>query len=184
MNYESIADIYSANQKIREQLTATLAEITPDEAAALPEGEKWTIEHIVEHLWMVEFGTSRICSRLLEAAAADNKPSNGSFKLSDIFQQRAGEISVIKVEAPERVIPKGGIPVSESIQRMNANRNDINALRAGLEAYDLSAHTFPHPFFGELTAAEWLVMVGWHERRHTQQIERILEKVRQEKVPG
>ncbi|MEO7539363.1 MAG: DinB family protein [Pyrinomonadaceae bacterium] len=178
MEYNSIADIYSANEKFREQLNTTLDGISQDEAVTLPDGEKWTIEHLVEHLWMVEFGTSRLCSRLLESAIADGEPSDGSFVLSDKFSRKAAEIAIIKVEAPERVVPKGGVTVAESRARMLANRLDLEAMRPDLERFDLSAHTFPHPFFGELTASEWLVMVGWHEGRHTKQIERILEKIR------
>jgi len=178
MEYNSIADIYSANQKIREHLNAKLQTITPEEAIAQPEGEKWTIEHIVEHLWMVEFGVSRLCSRLLEAAMADGKPSDGSYTISDSFARRAAEIAVIKVEAPDRVQPKGETTIEQSIERMQANRSDLEALRADLERFDMSAHTFAHPFFGELTAPEWLVMLGWHERRHTEQLQRVLDRVR------
>jgi hypothetical protein len=179
MKYNSIADIYSANQKIREHLRTTLESISEAESTALPEGEKWSIVQIVEHLSMVGIGASRICSRLLEGARATDRASDGSFALSDNFGELAVEIAGLKVDAPERVQPTGDVSIGESIQRLNAATHALDSLRDDLERLDVSDHKFPHPFFGDLTAAEWLVIVGLHEQRHTNQIERLLDRIRQ-----
>ena len=184
MKYNSITDIYTANEKIRHRLTSLLGSITDEEAAALPSGEKWAIVQIVEHLSMVSIGTSRICSRLLEGARASGKTSDGSFALSENLGERALEVAGIKIEAPERVQPTGKVSLGDSIQHLSAASHAMDALRDDLERLDVSEHKFPHPAFGDLTAAEWLVMAGLHEQRHTNQIERILDKVRQEKAPG
>lgn len=152
--------------------------ISDAEASVLPEGEKWSIQQIVEHVAMVEFGTSRICGRLVEGARADAKPSDGSFSLTPNFLGRAAEIAMLKVEAPERVQPTGRVKIDGAFEMMAQNRTALAALRSDLEQFDLSGHTFPHPFFGPLTAAEWLAMAGMHEQRHTKQIEKVLEKVR------
>lgn len=179
MRYETVADIFSANQTIRQRLITVLGTISPDEAAALPDDEKWSIRQVVEHLSMVEFGTSRICGKLLDGARADGRPSDGSFALSQTFQERAAEIAVLKLEAPERVHPTGKVAISDALKMMDTNREAFETMRPDLERFDLSGHAFPHPFFGDLTAGEWLVMVGMHEQRHTKQIEKLLEKVRQ-----
>ena len=179
MRYECIADIYSANEKIREGFIAIVSTISPDEAAVLPDGEKWTIQQIAEHVSIVESGISRICAKLLESARADGNPSDGSFSLSENFGTRAGEIAQMKVEAPERVHPAGDVSMAESLERLESSSISLKALSRDLNHFDFSEHTFPHPFFGPLTAGEWLVMAGLHENRHRQQIERILEKIRQ-----
>lgn len=145
----------------------------------LPTGEKWSIRMIVEHLAMVEFGTMRICSRLLDAAKTDGKPGDGGAHISAGFGEKSREIVGLKVEAPERVHPTGTVSVGDSLNRMNKNRADLDALRPELEAVDLSGHRFPHPFFGDITAPEWLAMLGGHEMRHLGQIERLIEKIRQ-----
>ena len=179
MKYESIADIYSANQMFRERLVSTLDGISADEESVRPEGEKWSIRQVVEHVSMVEVGVSRICSTLLDRAKTDGKGSDGSFSLSESFGASAAKIATAKVEAPERVQPTGEVSISDALARIKAATTAITAMRSELEAFDLSGHTFPHPFFGELTAAEWLVVAGLHERRHTQQIDGLLAKVRQ-----
>lgn len=179
MTYESIADIYSANEKIRENLNATLAGISVDEAATLPDGEKWSIKHVVEHISMVETGVSMICSRMIEAAKADGKTSDGTFKLSDKFRENLSQLATARVEAPERVQPTGDVAIKDSLAKLAAATDTLKSLRSDLESTDVSGHTFPHPYFGPLTAAEWLVIAGLHERRHTSQIESLLTKIKQ-----
>ena len=100
MRYESIADIYSANQKFRENFTATVSGISPEDAAASPEGEKWNIQQIVEHVSIVGSGIAKICAKLLTDAKEGNIPSDGSFTLSANFGERAAAIGATKVEAP------------------------------------------------------------------------------------
>ena len=179
MRYESIADIYSANQKFREQLQVTLDAVLPDEATALPDGEKWSIQQIVEHVSMVDFGISRICEKLLDAAKSEGKTSDGSFALSEKFGQRSAAIAILKVEAPDRVQPTGDVTIAEALERMRASHEALGNMRLDFEQYDLSEPKFPHPFFGDLTAAEWLVMAGLHQQRHATQIEKLVEKIRQ-----
>lgn len=178
MTYETIADIYSANQKIREGFTQLLNSISPDEAAAMPVGEKWPIQHLAEHVAIVSNGISRICGKLVEAAKQDNRPSDGSFTLPASFGERAAGIAGIKVEAPERVHPTGNVTIAQALDGLATATAAYDSLRTDMASYDLSGHTFPHPFFGDLTAGEWLVMAGLHERRHGEQITALLAKVR------
>ena|SRR5436190_2670786 len=179
MRYETFADIYSAGLKVRAALAETLSGISPAEATLLPDGEKWTIGQIVEHLSMVDSGISRICAKLLGEAKGIGKPSDGILKLSPDFLEKAAVVADVKVEAPERVQPTGNVSVADALGKMTANRPAIETLRADLEKYDLSGPKFPHPYFGDITAAEWLVVAVGHEHRHTKQIQRLLAKIRQ-----
>lgn len=179
MRYETIADIYSANEKVRGALAATVSGISSDEATKLPDGEKWTIQKIVEHLSLVDFGISRICAKLLEEAKAVGKSSDGAVSVSAEFSQKASVVDTVKVEAPERVQPTGNVTISDALNKMKANRPFLEAMRADLEKYDLSEPKFPHPYFGEITALEWLIVAVGHEQRHTKQIKRLLAKIRQ-----
>ena len=178
MRYENIADIYSANDRFHEQLTAALSSVSEAEAAALPEGEKWSINQIVEHVSMVDFGITRICSKLLEGAKTTGVPSDGSFSLSANFNERAAIIAGVKVEAPERVHPTGDVTIDEALERMSANRAVFDSMKPDLASFDLSGHTFPHPFIGDMDAGEWLAMAGLHKHRHMKQIEGLLAKIR------
>ena len=118
MKFETIADVYSANEKARENLNAVISGISEEEASALPEGEKWTIGQIVEHLSMVDFGISRICAKLLEGAKAAGKPSAGTINLSSDFREKLTAVGSVKVEAPERVQPTGTVSIAQRRQRL------------------------------------------------------------------
>lgn len=178
MRYNTIAEIYSANEKAREQLKATVSKISDGEAAILPDGEKWTIQKIVEHLSMVDFGISRICATLLDNAKAAGKSSDGTVSVSEDFYAKAAGVGNVKIEAPERVQPTGEVTIAESLERMKTNQPAVELMRADLEKYDLTEPKFPHPYFGEINAAEWLIVKGGHEQRHTAQIERLIARIR------
>jgi uncharacterized damage-inducible protein DinB len=178
-NHQTIADVYTANEQIRSRFLSVVESIAANEAELRTEGEKWSIKEILEHLSMVEAGALRICTKLLEGAKAAGKPSDGKLRVSATFRQKAVEIATIKVEAPDRVQPSGEQSVEESLERLRQVRAAFEPLRNDLESYDLSSTTFPHPFLGDLTAAEWLIVLGGHEARHTAQIERILTATRQ-----
>lgn len=179
MKYESIADIYSANEKIREGFFAMLNTISPDEATMRPDGEKWSIAEIVEHVSLVENGISRICSKLVADSQTNALPPGETPMMSDAVLEKLGANANTKLEAPERVQPTGNVSIPESLEFIKRTHTFIHNLRPGCEQFDLGANKFPHPYFGDLTATEWLILIGGHESRHSRQIMRILETIRQ-----
>ena len=174
MKYTTIAEIYAGNDKIRERLKALLADIPEEKAKALTEGEKWCIAQIVEHVSMVDEGTIKICSKLLKKAQEAGQASDGAVNISDNFLQRGSEIARMKVEAPTFVQPTGEQTIAESLRKLDENAERVNELRSLFESVDGTAFKFPHPFFGDISAQEWLALKGGHEMRHIKQIERLL----------
>ena len=177
MNYQSIAEIYESNDKIREKLKSAVANVSDEQAARLPDGEKWTLAELIEHIAIVEDGMTRICAKLLGKAQTEEKRSNGSAIISADFLQKAAASVEQKLEAPERVRPTGTKTVAESLAKMEENRETLKQMRPLFESFDGSTHKFPHPAFGDLSAHEWLALVGGHELRHLRQIKHLLEKL-------
>ena len=178
MKYESIADIYTANEKVRGRFLEAIAGVTETETTALPDGEKWTIQQLVEHMGIVEHNVARLCAKLVEGAKAIGKLSDGSACVSPETMAKWAEAADAKLEAPERVQPTGNVSIADALEQMNGNRDAFDVLRVDLETYDMSHPKFPHPYFGDLTATEWVVLAGGHTARHTAQIGRLLEKIR------
>jgi rubrerythrin len=177
MNYQNIGEIYEANDKIREKLKTTIGGLSDELATAAIEGEKWTIAQVVEHICIVEDGMTRICAKLLRKAEAENKTSDGAAKISGNFLKGIQDIAERKLEAPEMVRPTGTKTIAESIAKMEENRRKLIEMRPLFESIDGTHGTFPHPFLGEMTAHEWLALVGGHELRHLRQIKNMLEKL-------
>lgn len=176
MEYKTIGDIYEANEKLHAKFAATLGGLTDEQTAALPDGEKWSIAQIAEHVAIVGGGVYRICAKLMSRAEADGEVFAGQLDLSS-FAAKAADSAETKLEAPEFVVPTGEKSIPESIKLLDDTQESLRGLRPLFEKYDASAVKFPHPYFGDLTAVEWLVLYGGHEGRHLRQIGRILEKL-------
>lgn len=175
MNNQTISDIYATNDKIRERTKRLAAELTDEQSVHLPDGEKWTIAHIIEHIAIVQDGMTRISAKLLNEAKAAGKQSDGAAQISENFAKKAAEAQQLKFEAPERVHPTGNQTIAESLNKMEETRGKLEELRPLFESVESSDFKFPHPFMGDLTATEWLALVGGHEARHLRQIEKMLE---------
>ncbi|NOT47374.1 MAG: DinB family protein [Acidobacteria bacterium] len=175
MQYQTISDIYEANEAIRNKLISVVSTLIDEQTSKPAEDEKWSIAQIVEHVSIVDGGMSRICAKLLGKAEADGKLSDGSIDLSN-FAAKAAEAGNAKLEAPEMVRPTGERTIAESLAVLEQNQKAFQDLQPLFEKFDGNANKFPHPFFGDLSALEWLVLAGGHQARHLGQIKRILEK--------
>ena len=177
MNYETIDDIYEGNAKIRAKLKELVASLTPKQLSTLPDGEKWTVAQIVEHIAIVDESSAKICAKLLHKAKEAERVSDGSVTISDNFKQKGSEIGAIKVEAPAFVQPTYGKTIEESLAKLDETTERLTDLRELFESVDGTEFKFPHPFFGEISAQEWLALKGGHEMRHIKQIEKLLAKI-------
>lgn len=176
MSHQTIKDIYATNEKIREKTKQIVAGLSDEQTAFLPDGEKWTIAHIVEHIAIVQDGMSKISAKLLKEAQNAGKTSDGAALLSENYKQKASEARRLKFEAPDRVRPTGNQTIAESLKKMEETQRALEELQPLFESVECSDFKFPHPFMGDLTAHEWLALVGGHEARHLSQIENILKK--------
>lgn len=177
MNYETITEIYEANTKIREKLRATIADLTDQQLNFRVDENSWTIREIVEHLAIVENGMASISARLLQKSGEENVSNDGRANISAEFSRAAASIAdrqTRKLQAPERVLPSGNLSIGESFAKMEENGEILKQIRTGLETVKTQKHKFPHPFFGDMSATEWLALIGGHEIRHLDQIEEIL----------
>jgi uncharacterized damage-inducible protein DinB len=177
MNNQTIGDVYANNDKIHEKTKEMVSALSDEQSASLPEGENWTMVHLIEHIAIVQDGMMKISAKLLNEAKSADVKSSGEAILSDNFKQKAVEAQQAKFEAPERVAPTGNQTISQSLEKMAETRRALEDLRPLFETVECSNFKFPHPFFGDLTAHEWLTLVGGHEARHQKQIGNILEKL-------
>ncbi|HTK37618.1 MAG TPA: DinB family protein [Pyrinomonadaceae bacterium] len=174
MKYRSFAEVYADNDRIRERLIATVGALDDKATEKRLDEGGWSVGQIVEHISAVDEGICKICSKLLAAARDKNLPGDGSVRLSPEFTERIDSLTKTKLEAPERVHPTGEQSVAQSLERLSANRERLSGIQHLFEAFDSTEDKFPHPHFGGLSAAEWLVLLGAHEERHLGQIDRIV----------
>lgn len=175
MTYKSIEEIYSEHDSVQKQLEETLSGLSEERVNNAPIGEKWSIAQVVEHIALVENGIVRICTKLLGRARDGDRKSDGTIQISDDYINRSIAIVDAKLEAPDIVKPVTGKSVADSLNDLKATAQRLDEIRPMFEAFDSTDYKYPHPFFGDMSAAEWLVLAGGHKARHLRQIGRLMD---------
>ena len=197
MNYESIADIYNTNDRIRSSLTSRVATLSAAQQTFRPAGDAWSVADIIEHLSITEQNMVRLIGLLLAktesaattaasnagddadhqgaaAAAAATSPAAAPVFQPFSMEALAEKVRDVKLNAPEQIRPTGQ-SLAESLVSLQETRAAIENMRPRLEAADLTFATYPHPAWGEINLAQWLAFIGLHEGRHLQQVKRLMD---------
>jgi hypothetical protein len=168
-----IAELMHELDSSRAELRALVASL-PAETLTAPAGEnEWSVAAILEHLSMVEDGAGRLftnISREVEATGARETDTSSVLGLNDRFQIAT---SPIKVVAPERIQPKAGLSVEESMARLETARKRLKEAMTRASGLALGNSSMPHPLFGPINGYQWVLATAQHERRHTRQIRRV-----------
>lgn len=170
MGLNSVEDVFRLNDVMSKKLRSVVEGISAEQAETRPSPDRWSVAEIVEHVAIVEGGIVRICSKLIGKAKAGEILSDGTFYLSPEFISGSERIEAMKLEAPERTHPKGTVLIADSLKLIDGSYTELLALREDIEKYDARSFKFPHPYLGDMSALEWLVLAGGHKSRHLKQI--------------
>jgi hypothetical protein len=170
MKIETIDDAYRLNAAAIEKLRSAVGGISSEDAAAVPPGETWSLDQLVEHVALVDDGIARICNKLLSQAESEGRSGDGRCTLSASFLEGTKAAIDEKLAAPDRVQPSGQQSIAESFAKIDETTATLDQMRSRFLRFDGSAATFPHPYFGDLSANDWLVLRGGHIGRHLRQI--------------
>lgn len=173
--YKNLGEIYGALEKTREKFISTVEDLPSEKQDWRENGEGWTIKEIVEHVSLVESGSLRIAQKLFGKAEGESIQCETLPPLPTDFFGKLESVRDRKLQAPDRIHPQGEQSIADSLTKLRADRSVLEDLREKLETLDASAPTFPHPALGDLNIYQWIIMLGFHERRHLMQIERILQ---------
>lgn len=173
----SIAEIYERNDGIRADLVETASKFSEEQTREVPDGEKWSLVHLLEHLARAEEGMSKAAYFLLKKDRDSGGGSDGSANLTPNYYEKSVELKGQKFKAPESVDPTGEWSREDALEKLDANRKRLADLREMYDTVEVGANTFPHPAFGPMNAHEWLAFIGDHEERHLAQIKRLYDKL-------
>jgi hypothetical protein len=76
-----------------------------------------------------------------------------------------------KAQAPEAIVPKGGLTAAQARESFERQRTAIVKFARETDV-PLKQHTLDHPMpvFGTLNAYQWLIYIPLHTMRHDKQI--------------
>lgn len=170
-----LQEIVKSLERDRLALLRATEELNAAQADYRPSEDAWSVSDVLHHLALSEEASAKLMSlmskRVHEESVGPDPDPDGSVlrSLDDVVADADDR----KATAPDRVTPLSHVPAAECRARLEASRRNILAKIEELSPFDLTGLTFPHPFFGELDVYQWLLITGWHERRHTRQIQSI-----------
>ncbi|HUD67905.1 MAG TPA: DinB family protein [Candidatus Sulfotelmatobacter sp.] len=127
--------------------------------------DRWSVAEVLEHIALVEDGLfQNVTNRVMKspAGAADRDFQKTDANVLAMLPDRSS-----KGQAPPPFVPTGRWKPEEALDHFLKSRaNTIAFLES---TADLRAHVGNSPP-GPLDAYEWLLFMGGHSERHTQQI--------------
>lgn len=129
--------------------------------------DRWSIGEVAEHVVLAEAALFANVKKALASPAnekweAETQGKTG--KMEAVLAPRLG-----RVQAPEPIVPKGGMTIAQVKERFETQRAEIVKFAKETEL-PLKQHTIANPFFGPLNAYQWLIYSPLHTMRHDKQI--------------
>lgn len=155
-------------EETRDDLFNTVSGLTENQFNFKPAGERWSIRECIQHIALSEVNLRQMVDASLNQPA--NPEKKGEIKATDdqmikMFTDRTG-----KFNAPETLKPEKSsfATATDALQNFKMNRDKLIKFVKNTKV-DLRSHISPSPG-GMLDAYQWVLAIGAHSNRHTQQI--------------
>lgn len=162
----------------RAALTSTVESVAPANRDKRPGEDRWSVAEVLEHLAIIETRIAQLASGKLAAArAAGLGPETETSPVLDTVDRARILDRRHRATAPDMVRPRSEHDATAAWSALEQSRT---ALRAALVANDgmaLGEVTQEHPVMGVINLYQWVIFVGAHEARHTEQIGEITQEL-------
>ncbi|PFA67656.1 hypothetical protein CN378_09010 [Bacillus sp. AFS015802] len=156
-------------EDIRAELLNSVNDLTDEQLNSKLEEDRWTIMQVLDHLYLMERSLTKAIQMTLqkgEEQQVESKPIHFTVDRST------------KVDAPPFVVPsEEKQTLQEMKDKLGASRKDLLAFLETTNKEALQKKAYPHPIFGQIRLDEWVPFIGYHEKRHLEQIEELKSKL-------
>ncbi len=135
----------------------------------------WTVAEVVHHLARIEGMVTGLFVKMVKSARdgglgreVDDTPQLAHFRGYRVHNRG------VRVVAPERGMPQPGIDFTTAWAAVTDTRMALLHALAAADGLALGAISYPHAQLGEMSMYQWVAFVGFHETRHSAQIEEIV----------
>ena len=157
--------------KTQNDLLSKIKNLSIKQARFKPEGKKWSVLEVIEHMVIVEdILRSNVSDLLAEPAPKEllSQAQPPDIVLKQIYNRNN------RIQAAKKAQPKGRYKnLPEAITAVNSTRNKTIALLK--EHKNLNQFAKAHHRFGTLDTYGWSYLISGHLGRHTLQIQDILD---------
>jgi hypothetical protein len=173
-----LVEVLARLDRSRSQLGAAVETIAVPLRQQRPAPERWSVAEVLEHLSLVERLITGRMADAIAAARGQGLPAENAARvpLADAIESRMANRTTRR-DAPQATIPTGTIDAAAAWQAIEDGHRRLRALAAAADGLALGEVIFEHPFFGPMTAYQWVELMAAHEGRHTEQIKEIAHAV-------
>ena len=169
-----IEELLEHLDETRGALLDAAAHVAPVHHHVAPAPGRWTLGEILDHVHRVETGYTRLLTkRVADARARGIAHETDTSSILATMKTRHLTDRTKRIEAPERVVPRSGARVDESLAALAASRAELRNALVDASGLALGTIAQDHPFFGNLDLYQWGVVLGFHDLRHAAQIREI-----------
>lgn len=156
---------FTVNEEARVTLLKEVKGISDLKANKRPKDGGWSINQVLEHLYLMENMVVSMLQHALETGEVQET------------KKRRIEATVnrdFKVEAPDELVPSDEKLSTEAIiDKLAISHKALRDFSKEHSSETLIEKALPHPAFGLMSLEQWIPFVGYHEIRHTEQIREI-----------
>ncbi len=167
-----LADIWRENEAMRARLLAEVEGLSEKQVAFQPGLGTWSIGEVLDHLCLAERSMTRTISRLLQQAAGF-----GMIGVPGSIEQPRHTIDLDaytrQAVAPDGVVPSPDRPLAQLLAALAESRERLREVCARVDGRVVGPIQLVHFQLGHQNFYQWLALVGAHDAKHLQQIERI-----------
>ena len=156
-------------EDIRSEVLNSVSDLTDEQLNEELEDGRWTIMQVLDHLYLMERSLTKTIQLTFEKGEeqeVESKPVHYTVDRST------------KVDAPPFVVPtEDKLTLQEMREKLAASRKDLLTFLETTSKEALQRKAYPHPIFGKIRLDEWVPFIGYHEKRHLEQIEELKKKL-------
>jgi hypothetical protein len=158
----------------RAALAEALELVPPTLRDQSPGTDRWSVAQVLQHLVMIETRIGRGVNKWLDdARKAGLGPETETASVLNSLPLQLIIDRTNRRNAPDEVRPQGKFDAASAWTAMAQTRADLRASAIGADGLALSEVIQPHPVLGPINLYQWLLFVGSHEARHTDQVREI-----------
>lgn len=162
-------DLLALLARDRAALLAEAERVPRARWAERPAPDRWSVVEILEHVARIDTGVAKLLAlRAVEPVPAT--PEELAAARLAPHKIAAVREPTQRVEAPERVRPRGAVAPDSAAEHLAAARAALEAAYQAADPAVLDGMVHPHPFVGPLTLRGWVEFVAHHDARHARQI--------------
>jgi uncharacterized damage-inducible protein DinB len=151
----------------RKEFLAAIDGLTDEQWKWKPAADRWSVGEVAEHIVLAEAGLFSNVKKAIASPANtawEEQTKGKTATLEAVLAPRLG-----KAQAPEAIVPKGGMTQAQVKERFLKQRLEIVKFATETDL-PLKQYTIDNPFFGTLNAFHWLIYAPLHTMRHDKQI--------------